>query len=132
LTIAIYVFWQNTAKTIIRQNFEGVCTMSDYHRSVEMTLQLAPEVTHTYHVLMDMRKAQLALTNPLSSLGQVQGKVPAHQGIVVMIGANGFLQAIAKIAKQLFPHIANEIVFVSTEDEAIAAMAQRTTTLPLQ
>lgn len=118
--MGVRVEWDNNEKTILKQIYEGKCTVADFHTAVDLCNQYLNTVDHQVSVIVDMRKASLGGSNFLSARNHIDTKSPTNTRIAVIVGAPSFLKALANISQKVLPRVMKDVHFVNSYEEAYA------------
>ena len=122
----INVVWDNNAKTIIRQIYTGKLTLQDYIMATNELEQMAKEVTHTVHSLMDRTDVISAPGLVLPAMRYANSHVPPNLGIRVIIKGDMFTHVIVDIGRRVAPRLIHDIYFVDSLEEGRAVIAKHT------
>ena len=122
----ITVVWDNNAKTIIRQIYTGKLTLQDYIVATNELEQMAKEVTHTVHSLMDRTDVISAPGLVLPAMRYANSHVPPNLGIRVIIKGDMFTHVIVDIGRRVAPRLIHDIYFVDSLEEGRAVIAKHT------
>ena len=122
----INVVWDNNAKTIIRQIYTGKLTLQDYIMATNELEQMAKEVTHTVHSLMDRTDVTSAPGIVLPAMRYANSHVPPNLGIRVIIRGDMFTHVIVDIGRRVAPRLIHDIYFVDSLEEGRAVIAKHT------
>ena len=119
----ITVVWDNNAKTIIRQIYTGKLILQDYIMATNELEQMAKEVTHTVHSLMDRTDVISAPGIVLPAMRYANSHVPPNLGLRVIIKGDMFTHVIVDIGRRVAPRLVHDIYFVETLEEGRAVIA---------
>ena len=122
----INVVWDNNAKTIIRQIYTGRLILQDYIVATNELEQMAKEVTHTVHSLMDRTDVISAPGLDLPAMSYANSHVPPNLGIRVIIKGDMFTHVIVDIGRRVAPRLIHDIYFVDSLEEGRAVIAKHT------
>jgi len=122
----INVVWDNNAKTIIRQIYTGRLILQDYIVATNELEQMAKEVTHTVHSLMDRTDVISAPGLVLPAMRYANSHVPPNLGIRVIIKGDMFTHVIVDIGRRVAPRLIHDIYFVDSLEEGRAVIAKHT------
>lgn len=101
--------------------FDGAWSWDDLYRASDETRQLLNSIQQPAHLIMDMRNAPSLPNSALAHIGLLDRQHP-NQGKVVAVGVNRFIETMFRVVLKLRPHLAEQIIFVATLDEAYAAL----------
>jgi hypothetical protein len=117
------VEWGNAEQTVIIQSLDGSWSDVDIVAMAQESRALAETVTHTVHIIIDIRKVDSFPRTLISkSAPLIEGQVPANQGILICVGANEFIQALVNIARMIAPRATANMHFVRTMQKAWAIL----------
>ena len=122
----INVVWDNNAKTIIRQIYTGRLILQDYIVATNELEQMAKEVTHTVHSLMDRTDVTSAPGIVLPAMRYANSHVPPNLGLRVIIKGDMFTHVIVDIGRRVAPRLIHDIYFVDSLEEGRAVIAKHT------
>ncbi len=122
--MSIQVMWDDAEKTIIRQVFSGQVTLQDYITAVDQVEQMAKEVPHTVHSLMDRTGVTSTPSIVLPAMRYANNHVPPNLGIRVVVNGGVFTQVIVDIGRRVAPRLIHDIQFVDTVEEGRALIAK--------
>jgi hypothetical protein len=117
------VEWGNAEQPVIIQSLDGNWNDEDLVALARETRVLAEAVTHTVHIIIDVRKASGIPRSLISKLAPlIEGQVSANQGTIVCIGANDFIKGLVNIARMIAPRATANMHFVRTMQQAWAIL----------
>jgi hypothetical protein len=119
----ITVSWDNEEKTIVRQTYIGKWTWDEFYAAGEEFAVLAGTVTHTVHLLIDMRQAGPLPGGALSHIGAMN-RLPPNMGRIVAVGVGSFVMKMFNVAAAVRPAIKERILIVATLDEAYSHLKE--------
>lgn len=120
----VQVIWDDEGKTIIRQIFSGQVTLQDYITAADQVEEMAKEVPHTVHSLMDRTDVVSSPSIVLPAMRYANSHVPPNLGIRVVVKGGVFTQVIVDIGRRVAPRLIHDIVFVDTVEEGHALIAK--------
>jgi len=123
--MGINVAWANEEQTQVLQQFEGKVTADDYYNVVNMSANLLNSVTHAVDIIMDVRTAKTDMAGFLRVSSYSNKKVPGNQRLVIVVGANKFMQKMVDIASHIAPKAIENVHFVDTMDKAMTIIAEQ-------
>jgi len=100
----IELLWDNKDKTVIRQVFDGRWTWEEFY---QMNCNRIPEmmqsVDHTVHVFSDFSVARgVPIGGALTHARNVMRYYPENWGILVIVGANTFVNLLVETFRHTF------------------------------
>lgn len=129
----ILVKWDNDAKTVIRQSFEGAWTWQEFFDSCSKeNAGLMKTVPHTVHILSDFTQSgPLPFGGAISQSRNVMKYYPPNWGIIVIVSGSMFIRSLVNTFRRAYPRGFGIKTFAALSvDEAykIINEHQRTTT----
>jgi hypothetical protein len=112
------VTWDDEEQTIAVQTYSGTATMKDYYQAIDESAQLLSSVDHTVDLIMDLTAMKSDLKGFLTAVSYANKQVPANQRLVVVVGANRFVQTMGRIAGTIAPKATENVYFVDTLEDA--------------
>jgi len=113
-----YLTWADDSHTILIQKYEGVCTLDDFHRTVDESNQALATVSHPVDLILDMTSMRISAKQLLSAASHAERKVPQNQRLLLVVGAPPFIKAIVKAASKIAPNATRNLHFLNTMAEA--------------
>lgn len=118
ITMSYLVEWGDENQTIVIQTYNGKVSIEDYYRAVDESAKLLSSVDHPVDLIMDTTEAKTDMKGFLQAVSYANKKVPKNQRLVIVVGANHFIQMLSKIASTIAPKAAENGYFVDTLEEA--------------
>lgn len=112
------VTWVDEEKTIVAQTYTGKVLIEDYYHAVDESATLLSSVEHPVDLIMDATEAHTDMKGFLTAASYANKKVPENQRLVIVIGANRFVQTMGKIAGTIAPKATENLYFVDTLEDA--------------
>jgi len=123
----ITVEWDDDAKTIIRWNYSGPWTISEFHRLRYQEQRLRAEVDHRIDCLIDVRAIHM-LPKSVSSLFKTLAfettEYHPETSLTVIVGANTVMRVWYEVFKHLYPEQARRYRFVAQLEDAYTTIAE--------
>ena len=117
--MAIHLFWDNEAHTVLRHVYAGTISLDEFRRAVDESAARLSEVEHIVHIILDMTdmvsKANIQL---LSGLSYANAHVPPNQGLLVLVTTDTFLRSLSGLVHKIAPRASRNMYFTSTLEEA--------------
>lgn len=123
--MGVSVTWDNAEKTVIRYDFEGSWSWDEAQQALAKVKVMMGTVDHVVDFIADLRSCRSQPTDLLNKALQVARRTPANTGILVMVGANRFIQSLYTVFKRVYADLAGETMFVDTLEDARAFIEQR-------
>ncbi len=120
----IQVIWDDATKTTLRQIYSGKLTLQDYIEATDTLEQMAKEVTHTVHSLMDRTAVASTPGIVLPAMRYANNHVPSNLGIRVVVKGDMFTHVIVDIGRRVAPRLIHSIYFVDTLEAGRAIIAK--------
>lgn len=124
--MSISTTWDNEARTTLHHSFDGQWTWDDVLKSWMTVYTMIQGSPHTIDAIIDIAGTAGWLAYDARLVKQLgECPVPDNVGLVIVVGANVFVQSLWNIYGQLFPAPAQKLNlrFMSTVDEARGAIA---------
>lgn len=122
----VRVAWDNQSKTVARFTFDGSWRLEELYAAMRQHDAMLVSIDHVAHVIVDMRSSSVMPKNTLSIRSRQDHNRTPNVGIVVVLGANALVKAMAALYKSIATYNIS-MSFADDEDEAyevIAAMSQ--------
>ncbi len=128
----IATVWDDTAKTIIRLDYDGSWEWDDYDRAIDQAIEMAAATPQRVDLIINTIGGNSPPRgNSLWHIRRAMRLSPANMGITVTVGVRQgsfFQSTIMGTVFKLFPKAAEHAAFTPTVDEArvmIAAQRER-------
>jgi hypothetical protein len=118
--------WDNEEKTLIRQTYSGRWTWDDVRMTIDKCQQMLDSVDHKVNFISDLRQSQTMLPPGATVQFSWLSNYLRHpkMGKSVIVGASEFIRIFGGIFTSAHRGIAEQIIFASTLDEALAILAK--------
>lgn len=129
--MAIKVHWDNEAKTIIRQTFDGRWTWDDLYAALACVANMSASVSHRVDAIVDVSRADLIPGGSIFNLNskrhadKLASRSDLNRGTIVVVGANGLMRTLYDTFRSLYSDKATDVYFVQTLDDARALLNER-------
>lgn len=101
--MGIKLSWDNPdARTIIRYDFEPQWTSDDFFDAIRADDDMIASVEHTVHLMFDMRRSEHVPFMPVSKLRELAGGISQQTGLIVLIGANMWMNVLADVFQKVY------------------------------
>ncbi len=121
----IQVVWDDETKSTIRQIYSGKLTLQDYITATDTLEQMAKEVSHTVHSLMDRTAVLSAPGLVLPAMRYANNHVPSNLGLRVIVKGDMFTHVIVDIGQRVAPRLIHNIYFVDTLEAGRAMITKQ-------
>src|SRR5215510_5936004 len=100
----IIVEWQDEAKTVVLQRYDGRWTWDEFYVAcTQDTVNLMRTVPHTVHIFADFTKAQgVPIGGAMLHARNVMQHYPANWGTLIIVGANHFINLLVDMFRRTF------------------------------
>lgn len=116
----IHVYWEDTEKTIVRYDFQGVWTWDDLYAVYDQAIDMETSVPHRVDIILDMCSGSRIPTNALLHIKNLSEKQPPNVGLSIFVTSNAFVASMYNIATKVHGKIAHYFRLVNTLDDAHA------------
>ncbi|MDX1995152.1 MAG: hypothetical protein SF029_22410 [bacterium] len=123
--MSVQVFWDNEDKTVIRAVYEGDVTLEDYYTAIDQTAALMQQVTHSVYHILHRQNVRSQPSTMATVMRYANRKLPANHAGSVIIGSRALTKILVNIAKSIAPHLAKEVYFADTLEDARRIIAQQ-------
>ena len=122
--MTISVSWANDEKTAVLIKVSGLFSVSEYLEAIEQRKALQSTVPHKSSVIADFSDTSHVPPSTLANLQKAANAIPHpnHTGILVFVGAKGFVFRITKIFAATF----GGAHFADTQEEALKMIEKLT------
>lgn len=112
------VGWADREQTIVVQKYSGDVQTREYYQMTDKSAELLSSVEHPVDIILDTTEMKSDLKGFLQAVSYANKKVPENQRLVVVVGANRFMQTMGNIARSIAPKATEKVYFVDTLPEA--------------
>jgi hypothetical protein len=116
----IQVYWEDTERTIVRYDFQGVWTWDDLYGVYYQAIAMETSVTHRVDIILDMRSGSRIPANALLHIKNLSEKQPSNVGLSIFVTSNAFIISMYNMAIKVYGKIAYYFRLVNTLDAAHA------------
>ncbi len=122
ITIALESDDQQTIVYTVEEQW----SWNEYFAALKQAHDMMDSVPHTrIDIIIDMRRANLIPQNALSTFRRSTTSRHPKSGIMVFVGGNMFIKTLFRMMETLAREAMKSIKFVSTMEEAQAALSER-------
>ena len=114
----VKVQWDDEAKTIIRQIYEGDIILDDYYIATNEFVTLAKSVPHTIHSIMDRTKVRKNSGSTLRVMQYANNRLPPNMGLSIIVKANLITRMMVDMGKKFAPKLTAGVMYCDTLEEA--------------
>ncbi|MCL4249705.1 MAG: hypothetical protein KJ065_16290 [Anaerolineae bacterium] len=131
MTIALR--WDQAAKDTLVFTFNGNWTWQDFYIVSQQAYSNMQEVASAVHIIYELRHGSNIFKNPMLHLRQFTANMPpfAREGLNVYVGATAYWKACVMTFNRVYPELAQDVVYVSTLDDARVAIEKKREQLEL-
>jgi hypothetical protein len=116
--------WDNEEKTVIRWEFDGEWTWSEYGKLKVVFDSMVSQVDHTVDVIADMSKSPTLPKSSLTQFKKYNRTTPPNRGLIVFVGTNTIVRIMAEALGNVFRGLSQYIAFSPSIDEARHLLTQ--------
>jgi hypothetical protein len=118
------ITWADEEKTIAVQTYSGTVIVDEYYSAIADSAKLLSSVQYPVDLIMDVSETKTDMKGFLRAASYANKKVPENQRLVIVVGANRFIQAMARIAETIAPEATESVYFVDTLEDAHRAITE--------
>jgi hypothetical protein len=123
--MAIHVQWDDPAQTTICFVVDGAWTWDEFYQAKTEANTLMDAVPQIHiHCLVDMHRGNMLPRNAITHFSKLQRSSHTKMGHVVLIGTNGFVQAIFRLMDKISVGGMSRIHLAPTYDDARDLLAK--------
>lgn len=122
--MAVRVHWENEEHTLVRYEFEGIWTWTEYYQARAMVAQIEAASGRGADVILHMHEFQLP-SNVIEQGRQLADKIHPQTMTIAIVGATLVYRLIGRAFGRLFPRQAGVFIYVDTLEEARLMIARR-------
>lgn len=100
--MGIQLQWDNPERTIIRYDFDSHWTSEDFFNAIAADDPMIASVDHPVHLIFDMSNSDTVPVIQLTRLRQIANSVQDNSGMIVLVGANMWINALADIFQKVY------------------------------
>jgi hypothetical protein len=129
----INVHWHENNRTILHIDFQGEWTWAEMYDIRDLVRFMAESQTEYIHIISDMRDCKIPVGNSATHLRNFVLNLPenAREGLFVYLGARPDWKAHVTIFMRIYPDLAFDHIYVSSEDDALVGIAKKQEQLEL-
>ncbi|MCA9902763.1 MAG: hypothetical protein KC547_02810 [Anaerolineae bacterium] len=133
VAMTITVRWDQAARDTLIFTFNGNWTWQDFYDVSEQAYRNMQEVAAAVHIIYELGQGSNIFKNPMLHLRQFAANMPpiARNGLNVYIGATAYWKACVMTFNRVYPELAQDVVYVSTLDDAHVAIEKKREQLEL-
>jgi hypothetical protein len=114
----IQVYWEDSEKTIVRYDFQGMWTWDDLYAVYYQAIAMETSVPHRVDIILDMLTSQRIPGNALLHLKNLSEKQPPNVGLSIFVTRNAFVISMYNMAIKVYGKIAYYFRLANTLDDA--------------
>jgi len=123
--MAVEMKWVTDDHRILLQTFSGKWTVDDYHIMVDEAAKLLGQADHLVHIITDWTLSTANPPNLMAGARYAEKKLPANQGVVVYVNADGVIKAFIRIAQTLRMKAVENLYLANSVEEALEIIYQK-------
>ncbi len=121
--MSITVKWANPEETTIHIVFRGHWELPEFHTAAQQAFEMIDSVSKQVDIIVDIQQGNRLPGDFISALRRVSFRKHANFRMLVLVGANTFVRAIANAVRKVWRRQAR-FAMADTLDEAYAILAQ--------
>ncbi len=122
--MAIELRWDDEAKLIIRENYQGHWTWDDFFAMSTEVATMMKSVDHRVDILANMKDGIMPMSGASMSFSKkALAALPPNWGIMVIV-TNPFIRALASIFKKFDSQLGSKMFTVDTVENAYQLIAE--------
>lgn len=114
----VYVDWDNEDRTVIRYDLAGHWDWHAFEVAVEQSFAMTESVTHTVHVIIDMRQSMSMPDGAILYFKRLLQAAPANHGLYMMVSENQEVDKMLVMFRRIHRRNHHRIQQAATLDEA--------------
>jgi len=121
--MGVSIRWLDDSKIVLSLEFESPWTWEEFSNASEQVNTMLDTLDHVADVIIDFRKSKGLPAGFLSQARKMGSKSHPKRGIVVIVGANRFIQVAVDTVRAVYRQIVKNIQIADTVEEAQALLA---------
>lgn len=121
--MGIHTRWLDEDRQIILTMFETPWTLDDFYRMVNEMESLVMRIDGTFHMVLDFTQSKSLPPSFLTALRSADVKHKENLGMVVVVGASSFVQAIGMMGQRIGVRSVQHVRFVDSIDDAVELLS---------
>ncbi len=114
--------WYDEDRRIIATVFQTPWTLTEFYQMVKQTEEMVVGSDAAFYQILDFTASKSLPPNFLTALRSADTKYKTNLGMVLIVGASGFVQAIGVMAQRVGLKSVENVRFVATFDEALRTL----------
>ncbi|MCA9912686.1 MAG: hypothetical protein KC496_05040 [Anaerolineae bacterium] len=114
----VQVVWDDDEKRILRQIYSGHVTLQDYYAATDQVAEMASQVSHVVHSVMDRSQIISTPNSALPALLYANKHLPENIELRLIICPSVYTRMITNIGRRIAPRVIHHIHFAATLAEA--------------
>ncbi len=127
----ITLHWEHEEKHILRCNMIGQWTSQELLDGIEAGQHYFTSTSHTVHLIIDWSQNTHKPTRIIEFARRAEAYTPPNLGLLVVVGANAFIQSLMLVVQKLAPHTTRHLYYVDTIEEALILIKAQSQTSAL-
>ena len=116
--MAVEVFWEDEARTILHYRFTSNWTWKEYFQVLPKGRDMMAEADHYVCIINNMLETDHVPAAFLSRARSIINSRPENTGLVVFVSTGLFFRNTYETFTQLYPHLAKQYVLTQSLDTA--------------
>lgn len=114
----ITLHWENEEKHILRCNMIGQWTSQELLDVIEAGQHYFTNTSQVVHLIFDWSRNTQTPTRIIEFARRAENYAPPNFGLLVMVGANAFIQSLMLVVQKLAPKTTRNLYYADTIAEA--------------
>lgn len=115
--------WLDDRETVLMVSSGTLWDWSDFHDSIVRVQAIIRRKPHTVDVILDLRHARPPDCNIVAHLRRAYANIPANNGVNVIVGAGGFVEAVLSVMSRVVAKY--QLDYASTIEDAVEIITDR-------
>ena len=119
----VHVDWDNEDRTVIRYDLAGHWNWHEFEVAVEQSFAMTESVTHTVHVIIDMRQSLSIPDGAILYFKRLLQAAPANRGLYTVVSQDRAVDKMLAMFGRIHRQKTHRIQQAATLDEARGRLA---------
>lgn len=117
----ITVRWDDPQQNIVRYDFIGMWTWSDYELAVQEAFRLMSSVDHPVYAIADFSASGPMPAGGFNNVRNAITRAPSNFQSIALVGTSLFIKSVVRVFAQVYRDLGQRMIVVDSEDDARAA-----------
>ncbi|MBI5670485.1 MAG: hypothetical protein HZC41_21035 [Chloroflexi bacterium] len=124
--MAIRVLWENEAKQVLLNIYEGTWSLDDFYAAVRESNMLMDKVDYRVNLIFDVRNSRTFPSGFMGAIRTLSRKPHPHHGVMVIVGGNAFVRVFYDVFTRVYPmQAAAQKTYIAANYEEARAIFSR-------